>query len=423
MQNNDRTIESPSPTKPRFFYGYIVAGASFLILMAAYGGRSSYGVFFKPMASELHFNSATTALAFSISMLLEGAFSLIMGGLADRFGPRKVLTVAGIIIGLGYFLMPLAQNVWTLCLFYGIIIGVGMGGVFVPLVSMVTRWFTARRNLVSGIVSGGVGVGTFALPPLLTFFIDKLNWRATFVILGAIITVVVIVAAQFLKRDPSEIGEVPYGESREGPAGRKKPAEGFSFREALRTPQFWIVLTLLSASGFYNMGMSVHIVPDAINLGMTPAAAANILAVTGISMLAGRVILGGLADKTGNRKIFIFAFIFALAALVWMIFSREHWAFYIFAVIIGFTQGGIGVSQSPVTASLFGLKSLGLILGCIGFGSTIGMAVGPYLMGYIFDVTGSYQLAFVAGSILCLVALACAFIIRPHKNVKLFSKL
>jgi predicted MFS family arabinose efflux permease len=258
---------------------------------------------------------------------------------------------------------------------------------------------------------------------LLTFCIDKFSWRATFMILGAFITLVVIVSAQFLKRDPSEVGAVPYGESREISPGRKKPVEGFNLRDALHTPQFWIVLTMLSAAGFYNMGISVHIVPDAINLGMTPAAAANILAVNGISMLGGRVILGGMADRIGNRRIFIFSFVFSATAMIWMIFSHDHWAFYVFAAVIGFTQGGVGVSQSPVTASLFGLKYLGLILGCIGFGSTIGMALGPYIMGYIFDVTGSYQMAFVAGSFMGLMALACAFLIRPHKNVKLFAKL
>jgi MFS family permease len=391
--------------------------------MAAYGMRLSYGVFFKPMGTELQFDSATTALAFSISMFLEGVFSFVLGGMADRFGPRKILSISALLLGLGYFLLPLVHSAFMLALFYGIIIGTGMGGIFVPTISMVTRWFTARRNLISGLVSSGVGVGAFIMPPLCAFLIDKYDWRASFMITGALVLVVVLVSAQFLKRDPSVIGAVPFGESGHPSAGPRKPVEGFAFKDAIRTSQFWIVLIMLFTYGFYSVSVTVHIVPDAINLGMTPTTAANILAVSGIFMLVGRILLGGIADRIGNRLIFIFSFSLSLIALLWITFSQEYWVFFVISAILGFTQGGIGVSQSPVVASLFGLKSLGLVLGCIGLGCTLGAALGPFFTGYIFDVTGDYQPAFIIGSIMCVISLAGAFLIRPHKNRRPFAKL
>jgi MFS family permease len=241
-------------------------------------------------------------------------------------------------------------------------------------------------------------------------------------IMGAIVMVVVVVSAQFLKRDPSVMGVVPFGESQHTSVGLRKPVEGFTFKEALRTSQFWTVLIMLLTFGFYSMSINVHIVPDAIHLGMSPLVAANILAVNGIAVLTGRIILGGVADRIGNRRIFIFCFALSVSALFWIIFTQEYWAFFVFSFIMGFTQGGIGVSQSPIVASLFGLKSLGLILGCIGLGCTLGAALGPYFMGYIFDVTGSYQIALIIGCIMCVVSLVCAILIRPHKNFKPFSR-
>jgi OFA family oxalate/formate antiporter-like MFS transporter len=180
--------------KPRLFYGYVIITAAFFIIFAAYGVRFSYGVFFKPMAADLAYSSATTSLVYSVSMFLEGIFSLVMGGLADRYGPRLVLTISSILVGLGYCLMPLVHSTWQLFLFYSLIIGVGMGGIFVPMVSMTARWFTTRRNLMTGLVSSGAGIGMLVIPPVSAYLIEGFGWRTTFIVMGIFILVVVLVA-------------------------------------------------------------------------------------------------------------------------------------------------------------------------------------------------------------------------------------
>jgi len=334
----------------------------------------------------------------------------VSGGLSDRFGPRIVVSLSSILVVTGYCLTALVHSPWQLFLFYGIMIGVGMGAMFVPLLSMTARWFNARRNLMTGLVSSGVGVGMLCISPYIAHLINGHGWRNSFVIMGIFIFAVTIIAAQFLKRDPSSMGTVPYGES---PHTFKSQAQGHSYQEALQTRQFWVFFAVVFCFGMVSMSYNVHIVPDAINSGMRPTLAADIMAVTGAMFVISRVVLGTLADRHGNKPVLIFCFIVAAAAFFFITVIHVHWAFFLLALLIGITQGGVGTSQSPVVASLFGLRSHGLILGSIGLGSTMGAALGPLLSGYIFDFTGSYHWALFMCAIASLFALAFACLIKP----------
>jgi MFS family permease len=401
---------------PRIFYGFIIAIASFFVLFAAYGVRFAYGVFFKPMAVQLGMNAATTSAAYSISFIMEGIFSLISGGLADRFGPRIVLSLSSILIAVGYCMMPLVHSQWQLFLFYGIVLGIGMGAMFVPLVSMTARWFNARRNLMTGLVSGGAGAGMLVIPSSTSLLIERYGWRTSYLIIGIVVPIIIFIAAQFMRKDPESIGAVPYGES--GPTVvEKSTAREYELKEALRTPQYWIIFGMAFWFSMFSMAYNVHIVPDAINTGMSPRSAAYILALTGALLLAGRIVLGTIADKRGNKPIFISCFILSTIALIFISFMQAPWAFFVLAVMIGFSQGGVGSSQSPLVASLFGLKSHGLIFGSMGFGSTFGAAVGPLLAGYIFDQTGSYHWALLMCAAASLLALTFAFLIKKEPAV------
>jgi MFS family permease len=395
---------------PRIFYGFIIAIAAFFVLFSAYGVRFAYGVFFKPMAGQLGMNAATTSAAYSISFFMEGVFSLISGGLADKYGPRIVLSLSSILVAAGYCLMPLAHSPWQLFLFYGIILGMGMGAMFVPLVSMTARWFNARRNLMTGIVSSGAGAGMLVVPSSAAHLIDRFGWRTSFLIIGIAVPVIIFIAAQFMRRDPESTGVVPYGASGKTVADGST-ATGHALHEALRTAPFWVVFVMVFWFSVFSMAYNVHIVPDAINAGMLPTSAARVLALTGALMLIGRIVLGTIADRTGNKPIFIFCFILSTCGLLLISFMQAHWAFFVLAMMMGFAQGGIGSSQSPLIASLFGLRSHGLIFGFLGFGSTFGAAVGPLITGCLFDLTGSYRWALLMCAAASLISLIFAFFI------------
>ena len=354
-----------------------------------------------------------TSGAFSLSWIVSGLLAIVMGRLTDRFGPRLVMTLCGFFLGLGYLLVAQISAVWQLYLFYGVIIGIGMGGAFVPLMSTVARWFVKRRSMMTGIVVAGVGMGSLIAPPVASRLIATYDWRLSYIILGSIILVVVVLLAQLLRRDPTQVRQVPYSENEE--QGFKPETEGFSLKEAVCTKQFWLVSAMFGCFGFCALAIMVHIVAHATELGISAASAANILATIGGMGIVGRVVLGTAADRIGNRQAFIIGFIFMSAALFWLMPATEAWMLYLFAAVFGFGYGGCATSESPLVAELFGLSSHGLIMGVIALGFTSGAAIGPFLAGYVFDFAGSYQVAFLVCAVTAVAGLILTALLTPTK--------
>jgi len=269
--------------------------------------------------------------------------------------------------------------------------------------------------MMSGIVLAGTGIGGLIAPPVATWLIYTYDWHTSYMILGSVLLVLVVLSAQLLRRDPIHMGQMPYGGDKEVEQQFKSQAKGLSLREAVYTRQFWMYFATVFCFGFSFVTIAVHIVPHTTDLGISANNAASILATIGGFAIAGRLLLGSAADRIGNRQALIIGFILMSAALFWLVSAREAWAFYLFAAVFGFAQGGMGPSQSPLVATLFGLRSHGLILGVTDLGFLTGSAIGPLLAGYIFDVTDSYQLAFF---ICAAVSIAGIILLIPLKPIK-----
>jgi len=393
-----------------------VVVATFFIQVVAFGVYSAFGVFFKPVLAEFGWTRAMTSGAFSLSMIISGLLGIVMGGLTDRLGPRIVLTLCGSLLGLGYLLMSQIGAVWQLYLFYGVIIGIGMSGTVVPLLSTVAKWFLKRRSMITGIVLTSSGIGTLIAPPVVSRLISAYDWRVSYIILGSVVLVVVVLAAQFLKRDPVQMGQIPYGESVGREQELKSETGGFSLKEAVYASQFWVVFAMFFCTAFCTFTVMVHIIPHTTDLGISATTAANILAAIGGVNIISRVVLGSAADRIGNRQVYIIGFILMSAAFFWLVPATQIWMLYLFAVIFGLAHGGTGTLSSPLVAGLFGLSSHGLIFGVLGLGITIGGAVGPFVAGYIFDVTGSYQLAFLVCAAIGTAGLILAVLLTPIRG-------
>ena len=413
MTNKD--VYYTPKNKPRFFYGYIIVIAFFITQVMMFGQRGSFGVFFKPLLIEFGWSRALISGAFSISTIVQGLSSIVMGGLNDRLGPRLVMTLCGFLLGLGFLLMSQITAAWHLYLLYVVMVGVGMGGIYAPQMSTVARWFVGRRSIMTGMVAAGGGIGGIIMPPIINWLIATFDWRNSYIILGAVILVSMILAAQFLRLDPAKMGQEPYGENRGVEQRLNSVTNGFSLKEAIYTIQFWIVVAILFCWAFCVVTITVHIVPHATDMGISAATAANILAVTGVGILIGVTVLGGIADRIGNRQAYIICFILISIALFWLLVAREAWMLYVITAIIGFGGGGVTLA-SPIVADLFGMRSHGLILGACIFCQTIGSAVGPFIAGYIFDVSSSYQLAFLLLVAFSIVGLILAVTLRPIKR-------
>lgn len=399
-----------------FFYGYVIVMSASLIMIITWGTYFAFGIFFKPVLIEFGWTRAMTAGAFSLSLIMFGLLGIVMGGLTDRFGPRTVLTFCGAMVGIGYLLMSQISTVWQLYLFYGVLLGVGMGGAWVPLLSTVARWFEKRRSMMTGIVTAGYGIGILIGPAAANWLISTYNWRTSYIMIGSIVLAVVVIAAQFLRRDPSSIGQVPYGE-KEGEEHRSKvETEGFSLKGAVFTRQFWFLLAIITCFGYCLFTITVHVVPYATDLGISSINAVNTLAILGGLTIVGNIIAGSAGDRIGNRRVLIICFILMMGAVFWLVRATEVWMFFLFAGIFGFAHGGFVTSESPIIAQLFGLRAHGLIFGVLGIGFTIGAAVGPLLTGYMFDVNGDYRLAFLVCASIGIIGLILTLLLKPIKG-------
>ncbi|MFC1861587.1 MFS transporter [Chloroflexota bacterium] len=404
--------QQSNSSKQRFFYGYIIVVVSFCIILLLVGTQFSFGIFFKPVLNEFGWTRAMTSGAFSLSMIINGLLCIVMGGFNDKFGPRVVITLCGFIFGLGYLLMSRVNTIWQLYLFYGVIIGIGMSGLWVPTMSTVARWFTRRRGTMTGIVLGGTGSGTFILSQLASRLIATYDWRISYIIIGSFVLVVLVALAQLLRRDPAQIGQMPYGESAE--SGRKVELsnKGFSLSEAVRIRQFWSIIIMYLCSGYVLNTIMVHIVPHVTDLGISPISAANILAAIGGIGIVSRFAVGSIADRIGNKQATIISFTMMSTALLCLLLINEMWMFYLFAGIYGLSVG-IGALWSPLIAEYFGLKSHGLIFGVINLGFSIGASTGPLLAGYMFDNTDSYRIAFLICFAISIASIIIASLLRP----------
>ncbi len=399
--------------KPKFFYGYLVVLAAFCVMGVVYGTVNTFGVFFKPLLTEFGWTRAMTSGAFSLYMLLHGLVSIVSGRLNDKFGPRVVITIFGFFLGSGYLLMSQIGVVWQLYLFYGVIVALGSGAGFVPLASTVARWFVKRRGLMTGIVLTGTGIGTMILPPVANQLNSAFGWRNSYIIVGAIALVLTVSAAQVLRRDPAQMGQLPYGADEVKPESPALEGKGFSLREAIQTKQLWIVSALSFCYAFSLYAVMVHIAPHAIDLGISATIAANLIAVIGGLSIAGRIIMGSGSDRIGAKFSYVIAFTMMALALFWLPFAREVWMLYLFAAIFGFAYGGLITFFSPLVAELFGLGSHGVILGISTSVGTIGGAIAPVLTGGIFDLTGSYDSAFLVTAAVSVLGLIMALLLTP----------
>ncbi|MFC1912325.1 MFS transporter [Chloroflexota bacterium] len=402
--------------KPRFFYGYIVVFVAFFLMAIMWGTLQSFGVFLKPLSTELGWTRAMVSAAYSLSFIVFGLITVVAGKLCDRFGPRMLLTICGLLFGSGYLLVSQVGTIWQLYLLYGLPIGIGMSGSMAPLTSTVARWFTKNRGLMIGITVSGIGVGLLVVPPLATFLMINHGWRTTYLLLGIIILALILPLAQFLRRDPSQIGQLPYGD-RELQGISDLYQKGFSLKEAIHTQQFWIVEIVLFFYALMVGIIMVHIVPHAIGLGLSASGAAVILAVIGGFSTGSRVITGSTGDRIGYKPVLIICFTSISISLFLLLVAKDSWMLYLFACMFGLGQGG-GISLiSPLVAELFGLDSLGIIFGVIMIGGTTGMAISPVIAGHMFDTMGSYNLIFIINAGISIIALLLLLLLKPTSRM------
>ena len=401
----------------------MIVGAAVCSAIVAYAVHYSFGIFFKPLAAEFGWTRTMTSAAFALYMVSRGGFGILTGWATDKYGPKIVVAVGGIFIGLGLLLTSQISALWQLYLFYSLLVGLGSSIDFAPLVSTVSRWFTKKRGLATGIVVAGAGVGTAVMPRPASYFIEAYGWSTSYIILGIVVLVIIVLAALLLRRRPEDMGLLPYGGA-EAAKGHQPDAEtgkgspsldksGISLRGAVRSWPFWALFVMVFLTSTCLYMVMVHIVPHVSDVGISETTAANLMMVIGISSICGRLGSGWVSDAIGRRTTLAIC-LFCQAAVVFsLMWVHSVDIFYVFAVVFGLAYGGL-VPQFPLIAGeLFGLRALGAIIGLEMLGTSLGGAAGPLLGGYVFDVAGSYSTAFLIGTIGLVISLILVSQLKP----------
>jgi MFS family permease len=380
---------------PKFFYGYVIVLACFLVQGIGVGAYIAFGVFFKPLLVEFGWSRAAISGASSMAFFLMGFLGILVGNLNDRFGPRIIMAVTGLFYGFGYFLFSQLNSVWELYLFYGLVVGIGLSSTDVISLTTTARWFVRRRGVMTGLVKVGTGAGQLVMPLLAGILILGYGWRYASVFIGIIVLVFIIGSGQLLRRDPSQMGQLTDGD-RDPVAGGVSASEvGLSLQEALRSGRFWMVCIINLLAVYCLLTIIVHIVPHATDIGMEPIKAAGVLSTIGGVSMVGRLLTGIAIDRIGNKKSMIMCFVLMIASFSWLQVAGEMWMLYLFAVIYGLAHGGFFTVVSPIVAELFGIGSHGVLFGIVVFSGTVGGSIGPVVAGHIFDMVSSYQLVFL----------------------------
>jgi MFS family permease len=397
----------------RFYYGWMVAIASSLVTFICYSIRYSFGIFSVSLSEEFEKFGWTDTLicgAFLFSMIVGGLSGIVLGRLIDRYGPKITFGVSGFLVGLGMVLSSQVNALWQFYIFFGLLLGVGMGVSFAPPMAITSKWFVKRRGLALGIVALGIGIGTVVMPPVITYFISAYGWRSAYLIVGFIAWIILISSAFMLKSSPIKNDASSYDKN--GKSGNLN--EEWDVLEAAKTKSFWLVLL---SYAFWNLCLQmimVQIVPYAEQgIGTSPMVAAVALSLIGASSIFGRIAIGFASDRIGTKRVWLFCLVFQAVAMFWLTETKNVWMLYVFASVFGFAYGGIVPLIPAIDAEFFGTRNLGAIMGFVGLGSTISGAFGPFLGAYIFDLTGSYYLAFLLGA---LATVAATILAVPAKK-------
>ena len=383
----------------------MVTWTAFGILAVSYGVQFSFGVFLPDILEDTGWSRTQLSLVISAYIFLYSVLSGFSGAMTDRTGPRKVIVFGAFFLGSGYALTGIAQDLWQFSIALGLIAAIGMSATFVPCSATVARWFDRDRGKALGIATSGGSFGGFLVPPIAGVLINAYGWRTTYVILGLTAAILMVGASFLIVRDPSEKGLEVDGEDKPSESAPKKPVWGYTRAEAMRTPIFWVAGGIFFFTWMAVFMPLVHLVPFAEDLGIGKATASTMISAIGVGGLLGRTATGIISDRIGRIPSLASALV--LQVVCFAVFaSADGLALLVPAAVgFGFSYGGTTTMFPAIFSDQFGQGHIGAIVGAVFAVAGSSAAFGPAIAGYLYDLTGSYRLAFAMGGVMNMVGL------------------
>ncbi len=402
----------------RLHYGWIVLGAVALVMLGGSGLRAIFGVFIKPLEAEFGWDRASLSGAAALSLLLLGAVGPLVGWLADRWGPRRVIMLACVILGLGSLLSSRIHHLWEIYVTAGVLMAVGAGGLGLATgATVAARWFESRRGLVMGVLGGAMSAGQLVVIPLAVWLTLNYGWRQSFLALGILLLVTTLPLAFFLvKDDPADKGLKAFG-ARTGaplPGTSAMPSERrVAVREAMTVPAFWLLAGTFFICGYTSNGLVLtHLVPHAADHGFSEMHAAQALGIMGAMNILGTVASGWICDRFGRKGPLAFYYGVRGLSLLFLLYVWNVPSLNLFAALFGLNYISTVPPTTTLTANIFGRYSVGSLSGWIFFSHQVGAALGAAIGGWVFQSTGSYSWAFISAALLAFLAVPLALAIK-----------
>jgi MFS family permease len=395
-------------------YRWVIVAAGALMTCVALGAMFSLAVFLDPMAAETGWSRAGISAAMTLNFLIMGLGAFGWGAISDRFGIRIVVLTGAILLGLGLFLASRAQSLTMFQLTYGILVGLAASAFFAPMMAATTAWFDTQRSLAVSLVSAGMGVAPMTISPLARWLLTTYDdWRVAMLIIGVVAWALLLPAALLVRRPPAPAGV-------EGP-GVAAAEPGLSVHDALRSRQFIVLGLTFFACCAAHSGPIFHMVSYAMACGLAPMAAVSVYSVEGLAGLGGRLLLGVLGDRLGVKKVLIAGLLVQAFAMGSYLFVSQLGEFYLLAVIFGTAYGGVMPLYAVLAREYFGQRIMGTVFGAATMLSSLGMALGPLLGGWVFDLFDGYAWLFIGSFAVGLgaVAVAIAFPPLPRRELAL----
>jgi MFS family permease len=410
------------------FYGWIVLGAAFLIIMIGIGTMFSSGVFLIPLQEEFGWHRSEISLASLLNWMTFGLFSFLCGTLSDRIGTRRVVVFGGAVLGSSLILSGLTRQLWHLYLTFGLLGGMGVGAFYVPLSATATRWFSSNRGLALAIVSAGNGTGILAIAPFARYLISTYDWSTAFMVMGALSWIVILPAALLVQNSPADMGSTAYGtagDADQSPVSRRLGAGlgEMSGRQAAQTPTFWLIALTHFFCCAAHSGPIFHMAAFAMDMGLSKMAAATLLGLSGFTSIAGRLGTGMIADRIGAKTTLTTLLSLQALGIGLYVWAGPLWTFLALAVVFGIGYGGVMPLYAILTRQYFGERVMGTMYGAVFGISSVGMGIGSYLGGVFFDQAGSYTRLYVVSFLLGVSAIMLGVVLRPpvHRAVPVSS--
>lgn len=393
------TVQTQNP------YRWVIVAAGGLLGCVAIGAMFSLPVLLRPIAEDTGWSVTGVSTAMTIGFLALAFASMVWGALSDRYGPRLVVLAGSVMLAGSIALASQAASLIQFQLIFGLVVGAATAAIFAPMMACVTGWFETQRSLAVSLVSAGMGMAPMTMSPLVAWLVTGYDWRTTLLIVAAIAAAIMIPASLLVRSPPA------LQAANAEPSAAAQPE--MSVRQAIKTPQFIILLLTNFFCCATHSGPIFHTVSYAITCGIPMIAAVTIYSVEGLAGMGGRIAFGFLGDRFGAKNVLVVGLLMQAFGVLSYVFVSQLAGFYTVAVIVGFIYAGVMPLYAVIARENFPLKMMGTVIGGTAMAGSLGMATGPLLGGLLYDNFATYSWLYVGSWGMGLGAFLIAMTFRP----------